>query len=92
MPVTIKIYQATFHIKCIFVLIVHNFLILEMDLETENRIAAILMKEAAELRRQAARDGVDAYLRPNIRGRPNSRFLTATVLGVQQCKFFCCYD
>ncbi|KVI10871.1 uncharacterized protein LOC112504598 [Cynara cardunculus var. scolymus] len=55
-----------------------------MDLETENRIAAILMKEAAELRRQAARDGVDAYLRPNVRGRPNSRFLTATVLGVQQ--------
>lgn len=55
-----------------------------MDLETENRIAAILMKEAAELRRQAARDGVDAYLQPNVRGRPNSRFLTATVLGVQQ--------
>ncbi|KAK1439982.1 hypothetical protein QVD17_05807 [Tagetes erecta] len=57
----------------------------EMDLETENRIAAVLMKEAAELRRQAARDGIDAYLRPsNVRGRPNSRFLTATVLGVQQ--------
>ncbi|XP_023763042.1 NKAP family protein UM04995 [Lactuca sativa] len=56
-----------------------------MDLETENRIAAILMKEAAELRRQAARDGIDAYLHPpNVRGRPNSRFLTATVLGVQQ--------
>ncbi|KAJ0632359.1 uncharacterized protein LOC110922161 isoform X2 [Helianthus annuus] len=55
-----------------------------MDLETENRIAAILMKEAAELRREAARDGIDAYLRPNVRGRPNSRFLTATVLGVQQ--------
>nr|GEW29295.1 CAX-interacting protein 4 [Tanacetum cinerariifolium] len=55
-----------------------------MDLETENRIAAILMKEAAELRRQSAKDGIDAYLRPNIRGRPNSRFLTATVLGVQQ--------
>ncbi|PWA57264.1 hypothetical protein CTI12_AA410310 [Artemisia annua] len=55
-----------------------------MDLETENRIAAILMKEAAELRRQSVRDGIDAYIRPNIRGRPNSRFLTATVLGVQQ--------
>ncbi|XP_071729926.1 uncharacterized protein [Rutidosis leptorrhynchoides] len=56
-----------------------------MDLETENRIAAILMKEAAELRRQADRDGVDAYLKPpNVRGRPNSRFLTATVRGVQQ--------
>lgn len=56
-----------------------------MDLQTENRIAAILMKEAAELRRQAEQDGVNAYLRqPNVRGRPNSRFLTATVLGVQQ--------
>lgn len=57
-----------------------------MDLETENRIAAILMKEAAELRRQAEKEGVNVYLRqPNFRGRPNSRFLTATVRGVQQC-------
>ncbi|CAM8935268.1 unnamed protein product [Rhodiola kirilowii] len=56
-----------------------------MDLETENRIAAILMKEAAELRRQADKEGLDVYLRdPKARGRPNSRFLTATVLGVQQ--------
>lgn len=56
-----------------------------MDLETENRIAAILLKEAAELRRQAESDGALSYLhRPNVRGRPNSRFLTATVLGVQQ--------
>ncbi|GAB4825264.1 hypothetical protein Ancab_008136 [Ancistrocladus abbreviatus] len=56
-----------------------------MDLETENRIAAILLKEAAELRRQAEKEGVLAYLRqPNVRGRPNSRFLTATVLGIQQ--------
>ncbi|KAI7979240.1 hypothetical protein LOK49_Contig435G00001 [Camellia lanceoleosa] len=56
-----------------------------MDLDTENRIAAILMKEAAELRRQAEKEGVHVYLRqPNIRGRPNSCFLTATVLGVQQ--------
>ena len=56
-----------------------------MDLETENRIAAILMKEAAELRRQGEKEGVQAYLRqPKFRGRPNSRFLTATVLGVQQ--------
>ncbi|KAI4367535.1 hypothetical protein MLD38_023265 [Melastoma candidum] len=56
-----------------------------MDLETENRIAAILMKEAAELRRQAAEEGALAYLRkPTVRTRPNSRFLTATVLGVQQ--------
>ncbi|KAK4741175.1 hypothetical protein SAY87_024763 [Trapa incisa] len=56
-----------------------------MDLETENRIAAILMKEAAELRRQAEKEGVLSYLhKPTVRGRPNSRFLTATVLGVQQ--------
>ncbi|KAL4362459.1 hypothetical protein GQ457_04G000870 [Hibiscus cannabinus] len=56
-----------------------------MDLETENRIASILLKEAAELRRQADRQGVHVYLRqPKVRGRPNSRFLTATVLGVQQ--------
>ncbi|XVF68155.1 hypothetical protein PTKIN_Ptkin10aG0181200 [Pterospermum kingtungense] len=56
-----------------------------MDLETENRIAAILLKQAAELRRQADREGVHVYLqKPKGRGRPNSRFLTATVLGVQQ--------
>ncbi|KAK4438032.1 hypothetical protein Salat_0137300 [Sesamum alatum] len=56
-----------------------------MDLETENRIAAILLKEAAELRRQAQREGALAYLRePTVRSRPNSRFLTATVRGVQQ--------
>lgn len=59
-----------------------------MDLETENRLAAILLKEAAELRRQAEKEGVQAYLQqPKVRGRPNSRFLSATVLGVQQCKF-----
>jgi len=57
----------------------------KMDLETENRIAAMLMKEAAELRRQAEREGVHVYLRERKeRFRPNSRFLTATVLGVQQ--------
>ncbi|GMJ12631.1 hypothetical protein like AT4G33690 [Hibiscus trionum] len=56
-----------------------------MDLETENRIASILLKEAAELRRQADREGVHVYLQqPKVRGRPNSRFLTTTVLGVQQ--------
>uniref|UniRef100_A0A1J3E4N2 Protein FAM133 n=1 Tax=Noccaea caerulescens TaxID=107243 RepID=A0A1J3E4N2_NOCCA len=56
-----------------------------MDLETENRIASILLREAAELRRQAEKDGIRAYLeKPNVRHRPNSRFLTATVLGVQQ--------
>ncbi|RWR85119.1 nucleolar protein 58 [Cinnamomum micranthum f. kanehirae] len=56
-----------------------------MDLETENRIAALLMQEATKLRLQAEKDGVHVYLRePKVRGRPNSRFLTATVLGVQQ--------
>ncbi|XP_059653093.1 uncharacterized protein LOC132300146 [Cornus florida] len=56
-----------------------------MDLETENRIAAILVKEAAELRRQAEKEGIHVYLgQPKVRGRPNSRFLTTTVLGVQQ--------
>ncbi|KAK7412215.1 hypothetical protein VNO78_03665 [Psophocarpus tetragonolobus] len=56
-----------------------------MDLETENRLAAILMREAAELQRQSQKEGVLAYLRkPNFRARPNSRFLTATVRGVQQ--------
>ncbi|KAI4296501.1 hypothetical protein L6164_036454 [Bauhinia variegata] len=56
-----------------------------MDLETENRLAVMLMREAAELRRQAEKEGVLAYLRqPYTRARPNSRFLTATVLGVQQ--------
>lgn len=56
-----------------------------MDLETENRIASVLLREAAELRRQAEKDGIRAYLeKPNVRHRPNSRFLTATVLGVQQ--------
>ncbi|KAL2327110.1 hypothetical protein Fmac_020537 [Flemingia macrophylla] len=56
-----------------------------MDLETENRLAALLMKEAAELRRQSETEGVLAYLRkPHVRHRPNSLFLTATVRGVQQ--------
>eukprot|EP00258_Populus_trichocarpa_P040945 XP_024456964.1 uncharacterized protein LOC7478681 isoform X3 [Populus trichocarpa] len=56
-----------------------------MDLETGNRIAAILLKEAAELRQRAEREGVHVYLeQPKVRARPNSRFLTATVLGVQQ--------
>ncbi|KAG5066303.1 hypothetical protein JHK86_010034 [Glycine max] len=56
-----------------------------MDLETENRLAAMLMREVAELRRQSKREGVLAYLRkPNIRTRPNSCFLIATVRGVQQ--------
>ncbi|KAH0926201.1 hypothetical protein HID58_018457 [Brassica napus] len=60
-------------------------LLLLMDLETENRIASVLLREAAELRRQAEKDGVRAYIeKPNVRHRPNSRFLTATVLEFQQ--------
>ena len=66
-----------------------NSLLVLMDLETENRIASVLLREAAELRRQAEKDGVRAYLeKPNVRHRPNSRFLTATFLGVQQCNAF----
>ncbi|KAJ3691219.1 hypothetical protein LUZ61_020383 [Rhynchospora tenuis] len=56
-----------------------------MDLETENRIAKALIEEARRMRMEAEKEGVDAYLhRPGLRARPNSRFLTATVLGVQQ--------
>ncbi|CAL4894798.1 unnamed protein product [Urochloa decumbens] len=56
-----------------------------MDLETENRLASLLLEEARRLQLEADREGVHAYLRkPNVRHRPNSRFLTATVRGVQQ--------
>ncbi|KAG6509596.1 NKAP family protein UM04995-like [Zingiber officinale] len=56
-----------------------------MDLETENRLASLLMEEARRMRVEAEKEGVQVYLRkPNVRGRPNSRFLTATVHGVQQ--------
>ncbi|KAJ0968201.1 hypothetical protein J5N97_025118 [Dioscorea zingiberensis] len=45
----------------------------------------MLMEEARRLRVQADKEGVHVYLQqPNVRSRPNSRFLTATVLGVQQ--------
>ncbi|KAH0926450.1 hypothetical protein HID58_018706 [Brassica napus] len=55
-----------FDVQCLLVL---------MDLETENRIASVLLREAAELRRQAEKDGVRAYLeKPNVRHRANSRF------------------
>ncbi|KAJ8434106.1 hypothetical protein Cgig2_005785 [Carnegiea gigantea] len=79
-----------------FLYMLSSFLV-QMDLETENRIAAILLKEAAELRRQAQQEGVLAYLRkPTVRGRPNSRFLTATVRGIQQAStahcVFLCYE
>jgi len=56
-----------------------------MDLETENHLASLLLEEARRLQLEADREGVHAYLRkPNVRHRPNSRFLTATVRGVQQ--------
>ncbi|CAM0909830.1 unnamed protein product [Alopecurus aequalis] len=58
-----------------------------MDLGTENRLAALLLEEARRLRvrAQAEKEGVRAYLqKPDVRHRPNSRFLAATVLGVQQ--------
>jgi hypothetical protein len=64
-----------------------------MDLETENRIAAILLKEAAELLQRAEREGVHVYLeQPKVRARPNSRFLAATVLGVQQSQCFIAFS
>lgn len=60
-----------------------------MDLETENRLATMLMEEARRLRLQAEKEGVGIYLhQPKVRGRPNSRFLTATVLGVQQGEYW----
>ncbi|XP_066395161.1 uncharacterized protein [Miscanthus floridulus] len=56
-----------------------------MDLETENRLASLLIEEARRLQLEADREGVHAYLqKPNVRHRPNSRFLIATVRGVQQ--------
>uniref|UniRef100_A0ACD5U8A9 Uncharacterized protein n=7 Tax=Avena sativa TaxID=4498 RepID=A0ACD5U8A9_AVESA len=56
-----------------------------MDLNTENHLATLLLKEARRLQLEADKEGVHAYLRqPNVRHRPNSRFLTATVRGVQQ--------
>ncbi|KAJ8769803.1 hypothetical protein K2173_007663 [Erythroxylum novogranatense] len=72
-----------------YLVLIHCFfncsLLYMMDLETENKIAAVLLKEAAELRKKAEREGVQVYLQqPKMRGRPNSRFLTATILGIQQ--------
>ncbi|CAM0905645.1 unnamed protein product [Alopecurus aequalis] len=56
-----------------------------MDMDTENRLASLLLEEAQRLQLEADKEGVHAYLRkPNVRHRPNSRFLTATVRGVQQ--------
>ena len=42
-----------------------------MDLETENRLASLLLEEARRLQLEANREGVHAYLRkPNVRHRP----------------------
>ncbi|TYG84078.1 hypothetical protein ES288_D01G220800v1 [Gossypium darwinii] len=57
---------------------------LHLLMKSENRIAAILLKEAAERRRQAERDSIHVFLQhPKVRGRSNARFPAATVLGVQ---------
>ncbi|KAG4179609.1 hypothetical protein ERO13_A10G119000v2 [Gossypium hirsutum] len=63
-----------------------------MDLEIENRIAAILLKEATELKRQAGNEGVHVYLQQPkavIRGLllstlddPNRKLCTATSMAV----------
>ena len=55
-----------------------------MDGVTERRLAAILLGEVAKLKRQVEERGVNAYLHPQVRHRPNSRFLQATVNNVQQ--------
>lgn len=56
-----------------------------MDPENEKQLAALIMEEAKRLRMRADREGVHVYLeKPNVRGRPNSQFLTATVRSVQQ--------
>ncbi|XP_031479374.1 uncharacterized protein LOC116250112 isoform X2 [Nymphaea colorata] len=56
-----------------------------MDPEMEKHLASMLIQEATTLRQQADKEGVHIYLqRPQQRSRPNSRFLSATVLGVQQ--------
>ncbi|KAG6519811.1 hypothetical protein ZIOFF_023320 [Zingiber officinale] len=56
---------------------VHN-----MDLETENRLASLLLEEARRLCAEAEK-GVHVYLHmPSVRCQLNSRFLTAAVLGV----------
>ncbi|CAF1725024.1 unnamed protein product, partial [Brassica napus] len=50
-------------------------------------IALVLLREAAELRRQAEKDGVRAYLeKPNVRHRPNSQQLSLVLnnIGVNE--------
>ncbi|KAF3774020.1 hypothetical protein EJ110_NYTH54059 [Nymphaea thermarum] len=56
-----------------------------MDPEMEKHLASMLIQEATTLRQQADKEGVHIYLqRPQQRNRLNSRFLSATVFGVQQ--------
>ncbi|CAL5050126.1 unnamed protein product [Urochloa decumbens] len=53
-----------------------------MDLETENRL---LVEETRRLRLQDDKEGVQAVSpKPGVTQCPNSRFLSATVVGIQQ--------
>ena len=54
-----------------------------MDGETERKLAAIILAEARKLKARADEVGVGAFLRPNVRYRPNSQFLRATVNSVE---------
>ncbi|KAH7423608.1 hypothetical protein KP509_12G063800 [Ceratopteris richardii] len=63
--------------------------------EAEMHFAALIIEEAARLKKQALaalimeaeKEGLHAYLaRPKVRGRPNPHFLKATVRGVEQAK------
>lgn len=55
-----------------------------MDGVTERKLTALILEEAARLKKQAEEDGVHAYLHPKKRYRPNSRFLQTAVLGVER--------
>ncbi|KAF5195030.1 hypothetical protein FRX31_015390 [Thalictrum thalictroides] len=52
-----------------------------MDLETESRIASILMKEAAEVRRQAEKEGINVYLQSRMDKRSYDDSPRSTSLG-----------
>eukprot|EP00897_Mesotaenium_endlicherianum_P007225 jgi/Mesen1/6530/ME000333S05835 len=55
-----------------------------MDAATERKMAALIMAQAARLKRQADEEGILACLNPKVRARPNSQFLRATVRSVEQ--------
>ncbi|XP_042374369.1 uncharacterized protein LOC121967911 [Zingiber officinale] len=62
-----------------------------MDLETENRLASLLLEEARRLCAEAEK-GVHVYLHmPSVRCQLNSRFLTAAVLGVHTTRLILDY-